>query len=83
MSRYTLSAGSGQWLRATLREATDETVEDTLTAAMSYLGYHSPAIEWIDGGDVYAYASAEDAASDVDGRGPEPIVVATPEEVST
>lgn len=77
MSLYTISATTGQWLRATLRTATESDVEDVVRSAMAYLGYHAPCIEWIDGGDVYAYADAADASADLDGSGPQPKVVAS------
>ena len=77
MSLYTISATTGQWLRATLRTATESDVEDVLRSAMAHLGYHTPFIEWIDGGDVYAYADEADWLADLDDSGPQPKVVAS------
>lgn len=48
---YTIKTTNGQYLRATMREATSADVADTLRAAAEYIGEEGN-IEFLDGGDI-------------------------------
>lgn len=75
--RYSIAHLGGAHLRETMRECAAKDVEATLAKAAAYVGIADPAIVPVDGGCVYVYASEADAASDRDGSGEAPVLVAS------
>lgn len=74
---YEIKHYGGAYLREPMRACAAKDVETTLVKAARYVGVADPVIVPVDGGDVYAYASQEDADADRDGTGDEgPVLVA-------
>jgi hypothetical protein len=61
---YAIKSTNGNYLRASMRDATRESLVETLLHAAAYIGCETPTILDIDGGEVYVYGSQTDADND-------------------